>query len=1314
MASTLESTNSRYLDFDEYIDFQLARTGSGIRAVDLLTAAGVAATTLCGYVLAFVVFDHWVIPGGFPEWARVTMLVATFAALTAWIGWKLVLPYFRRVSRLYAARTIERSAPELKSGLLNLIDLKRAGRPVPEDIRLAMERQAAVAMTRADVDHAVDHRPLVRTILIFLAIAFVGVLYAVLSPKDIGASIRRALFPAAAVEAPTRTEIVKVEPGNREVLMGSQLEVLAEIRGQKPEAVRLIFTTDDREFVDAPLTMRDVDEGGRRFRTILTGASGTGLGQSLTYHVVAGDDRSPDYRITVIRPPTATVRTLHYEYPPYMQLAPRDSEGGNLSGWEGTRVTIHARAESASPIKTARVMFSNDETGPAVDEVPMSIRGDALEATWELAFDRAGTYPGFYRIELRDAENRVDPSPPVYTVQILPDRVPQVKVLDPTGDLERPANAVVPVLFDARDDFQLTAIRLRMRKNGEELPQSLDVFRGERSALADQYLWELEPFTFQPGDVVTWWLEARDNREPNANIGRSREREIRIVEPAAEDEIQEQLEADRRRQEEVARQQFQQDPVDSPTNQADRPDARQPDTGDPQGENPPPDAGNPPPEAGNPPQDANRPMPQDGQPNEAEPEPREGGGAEQPMPGGAGQQQAPGAGETRQPGDAGQPNDGGQQGGSERSGETGAGQRSPGGNNAGAPKQPLDDSGMDDGQALREFLRKIDQERRENGGQPENPTQQPPQTDAANDSPREPSPGEQPGEQPMDGSSPDGSGEQPNGTSSERGTTDPSTPASQDRNGNSGTKPSPNNATPPSDAATPDGQPREDASKPMGDAEKPSGADGGEQPGEKPQPMGKQPDGGTGKPDADSPRDGGADRGTSDGAGEGGKPASNNQPAGGGDNAEPRGAGGRKPERPIENRRTEPADGHAPAERRGTGEERGVGEPETDPNAQPKSAKHNLERKQGTDPVTKPRPEQPGDTPQSRDPRPGSRNPGEAQPTPMTKPGGEGTRPNPEQRPGQSDGPMGHQPAGRTDGQPDVGEDELKGPGRPEGQRSENPAGGEGGSSKQNTQGTPGGNQEGPGDSTGKPGDNEAAEKPAGGRPGEQQGEGSTARPTDQQQDGPGDGQREDTQAERGGRRGSKSADPSEAQEENADPNGDAEGLGQRTPGDRTPSGGGGLRGGAPGPGQRDEPFDPGEMTPEEVEQARLEHGREAANMVLRRLQDELNRGEIDEDWLKKTGWTEEQARRFAERLEENLQQSGDAATAEELARQRQFEEFLKGLTPQSTGRVRKGADVEKRDQKTVFGSQRQYIPPEYREIAEQYKRGISRRTTAP
>ncbi|MFO1092991.1 MAG: hypothetical protein U0992_06720 [Planctomycetaceae bacterium] len=122
--------SKKYVNFDEYVDFQVDKTRAGIRNTDLLFAAVTVLLAVVSYLLAFVIADQWLIDGGFSYWPRVGLLAGVAGFVCVWTTTKIVLPYWKRVTSLYAARELEQTQPQLKSSLLTLVDLKNAGRPV--------------------------------------------------------------------------------------------------------------------------------------------------------------------------------------------------------------------------------------------------------------------------------------------------------------------------------------------------------------------------------------------------------------------------------------------------------------------------------------------------------------------------------------------------------------------------------------------------------------------------------------------------------------------------------------------------------------------------------------------------------------------------------------------------------------------------------------------------------------------------------------------------------------------------------------------------------------------------------------------------------------------------------------------------------------------------------------------------------------------------------------------------------------------------------------------------------------------------------
>lgn len=549
MSSTTPSqSSSKYVDYDEFVDYQLEKTRGEIKWNDVLTTmAGIAALTLA-YLFVFTLLDHWVIEGGFSRGTRAVLLTLLVAVSLGWTIWKIVLPWWRKVHLLFAARMIEEHVPGLRSNLLNLIDLEAAGRKPHPGIQQAMEKRSAVELSKVDMEHVIDRRQLLRICYVLLAVVVLFCLYALFSPKPI--SFLRPLT-VANIPVATQTRIVEVTPGDASVLARRSLPISVIVRDKTPDRVLFHYTTEDQSFVDEQLEMQANEEKEGEYLLPFAGENGDGIGQKTTYYITAGDARSETFTINVEKVPTAVIDRIEYRYPEYMDLDSRSQVIGAIDAWEGTKVVLEARIGNDVPVKSAVVQFvDSNQAATGYEEVPLTVLdGNRLRGSWKLQFREDGTYAREYRIVCKSEDGLSEDDPPTYPITIRPDEAPEVGFVDPTGDIERPANAIVPLVYKARDpDFQLRYVTLRIEKDGEEL-QSYQLFDGEQKAVADRYRWELKPLGLKPGDVVTFALEARDNKQPFGNRRTSQPLKLTISAPAKTEEVEQQLQQDEADQE---------------------------------------------------------------------------------------------------------------------------------------------------------------------------------------------------------------------------------------------------------------------------------------------------------------------------------------------------------------------------------------------------------------------------------------------------------------------------------------------------------------------------------------------------------------------------------------------------------------------------------------------------------------------------------------------------------------------------------------------------------------------------------------------
>ncbi|MFM8474627.1 MAG: hypothetical protein ACKOEO_02385, partial [Planctomycetaceae bacterium] len=562
MATVSESQPDQFVEPDQFIRYQLTLAQSRIKTTDLLSAAFLAALLLVSYVLVFTLLDHWVVSGGFAPLTR-AILLATVLLGCLFIVYRFVLARLSsKVNPVFAARMLDRQDTGLDGSLTALVDLQTAGRDPGQSIRRVLEKRAAISLTRVHVDEVVDRRWLTRLGSLLFVLTLITCLYAVLSPKSI--SLLRP-FSFAQASVATVTVLDEIRPGNATVAAGTTVEFQVDVSGHIPDSVQLLYTTSDRRFVDESLSLQPTDDSGR-FHVIMTGENHRGVRQDFKYRIVAGDAVSETFQISVRQPPSARVTEVRCEYPEYMNLPPRSDASPAITAWQDTRVTVTAEADR--PLKQAVLQLSDDPAFSSKgEEVSVTIDHTQLTASWNLTVRENGSTPKFYRIAVTDTEGQTDPQPAVHPIDVRIDQPPVVRLLDPSRDLDVPANATVPLLVEAEDpDFLLRNVTLHYAINGQ--PGQVSEFLWDSTVSGNAKSWsgawdfKLALLRAKPGDLITYHIEARDNRPPLGNAARTGDLQLRIQPPATDAALEQQLQQDRELQKQLLdRKQQQQQPA---------------------------------------------------------------------------------------------------------------------------------------------------------------------------------------------------------------------------------------------------------------------------------------------------------------------------------------------------------------------------------------------------------------------------------------------------------------------------------------------------------------------------------------------------------------------------------------------------------------------------------------------------------------------------------------------------------------------------------------------------------------------------------
>lgn len=496
-----------------------------------------------GLLFAFVVDWTLHVPSG----VRLVEL-ALLLGVTSWVAWREL---FTRLARVPGeeglAVLVERAHPELHELLVSAIELHRRGDSPdgadPELVARVIEDAEHLAGTLAP-ERASDATPSRRALLVGALGAAAAVVGLLVQSEAAGVFLRR--IAGLGPDWPQRTFLqVEIPLDGRtlesrdrlalSIARGRDLAVVVRALGVVPEEVELAFE-------DGPGALLG-RAGPDLFRTLLRSVQ-----EDTTFTVRGGDDTdgTPRVEITVLQPPDVAGVAVRIEPPAYSGLPERTELDSDVQVLEGSKVTVHVLPDPRDAVGIARLL-------PEDVEVPL------VFATYPIALDGAGSEPGLrfdlvaeqslrYRLELRDSTGLSNPDPGLFAIGVEKDRPPEVELIAPArGEVETVIGGSLLLKARVHDDFGVKELEWSSRFAGDPdakvLAERLEprplteeersASRRDRAALfasrliaVPELFGESEP---AEGEVFEVLVQASDNREPEAQEGRSAPVRIRVI-----------------------------------------------------------------------------------------------------------------------------------------------------------------------------------------------------------------------------------------------------------------------------------------------------------------------------------------------------------------------------------------------------------------------------------------------------------------------------------------------------------------------------------------------------------------------------------------------------------------------------------------------------------------------------------------------------------------------------------------------------------------------------------------------------------------
>ncbi len=295
-------------------------------------------------------------------------------------------------------------------------------------------------------------------------------------------------------------EIV-VNPGDTVVERGTGLVISARFGRKPPPEADLILVPASGTTKRIPLE--------RHFADPVFGTSLSQITGDCSYHIEYGTRKTRDYRIGVFDYPELLRADASLAYPGYTGLTNkviRDTR--RISAVEGTRLTYTLQLNK--PVSRARLVDSAQNLALAVQTNGVAFLNDFTL-----------TNSARYRLELVDAQGRTNRAPADFSIQVLPNRRPELKLTFPRGDPRVSKLEELQLQAQSSDDFGMLKYGLGYGVAGQD-PQFIELGKAAPATESRQFgcLIPLEKLGADVDQVISYFAWA-DDYGPDGRVRRT-------------------------------------------------------------------------------------------------------------------------------------------------------------------------------------------------------------------------------------------------------------------------------------------------------------------------------------------------------------------------------------------------------------------------------------------------------------------------------------------------------------------------------------------------------------------------------------------------------------------------------------------------------------------------------------------------------------------------------------------------------------------------------------------------------------------------
>ncbi len=440
-----------------------------------------------GLVLFFTIFLLLTRGAEISYWWPISLFVLFELIL---FGVTVIWPLRRPISNRQIALYIEEHHPDLENRIVTAVSLSE--QPQDENTAWMVEKffQESEQFTHRFTFAELLNQNLLVKLLLVTGGCFVVSLMIIFAFMNVWMPGLKSVFhEERIVLQPTRNI---VEPGDVRVRKGDRQIILFET-DRPGKQVSMQWKTADSVWTTEEMQQSTTENA--YFHTF------DNIQNEIRYQVISGLYQSKKYTITVWEPPHVTSIDVIYHYPEYIGREPKQiSNAGDLTVLEGTRIEFEVQVKK--PVRQAEIHLDNGET--------LELE-KGRELTWNGTLTPLIDHT--YSIHLTDKDGNSNEYVPQYKIEVEQDRPPEIEIDFPRRDYEVTVLEEVPFEFRVEDDFGIDDVSIQYEIAGREpVHISLPLKSPIGKNATGTYMLQLEQLELSPGDLITWSLQASDQK----------------------------------------------------------------------------------------------------------------------------------------------------------------------------------------------------------------------------------------------------------------------------------------------------------------------------------------------------------------------------------------------------------------------------------------------------------------------------------------------------------------------------------------------------------------------------------------------------------------------------------------------------------------------------------------------------------------------------------------------------------------------------------------------------------------------------------